>query len=250
MPNDDKVGITPAAVSAAAKGDFKNAVVAMTPGGIRAQEEAGQRTLAESMMFPREMNGLGRCPADECVKGAVVISRDPWETQDCVVCNGTGAPPDAYEYLEKLGFEFGEQIDELFIEAKLPEGWEKRPTEHHMHTHIVDGQGRKRGNIFYKAAFYDRSADFRLVAYHSTDVVDEDGVSWYGVDRSGEYSIRGRALNADGDVLFETEPADVVVDMEDFSHMGVKDDIQQEVTAWLDEHRPDWRDARAYWLEE
>jgi hypothetical protein len=62
------------------------------------------------------------------------------------------------EELEEIGFVFGDQIDELFQECTLPEGWEIRPTDHSMWSDIVDDKGEKRGSMFYKAAFYDRRA--------------------------------------------------------------------------------------------
>jgi hypothetical protein len=64
--------------------------------------------------------------------------------------------------LETLGFVFGQEVDDLFIEVKFPAGWKKVATEHSMWTDLVDDKGRKRGGIFYKAAFYDRSAHMHL----------------------------------------------------------------------------------------
>lgn len=60
--------------------------------------------------------------------------------------------------LEQLGFTFADEIDDLFINAHLPEGWKKVPTDHAMWSHIIDEDGHVRAKIFYKAAFYDRRA--------------------------------------------------------------------------------------------
>ena len=71
---------------------------------------------------------------------------------------------------EALGFTFGDPdpADPLFMPATLPAGWEKRATDHSMGSVIVDPLGRERVSIFYKAAFYDRSAHMSLV-----------GLGWY-----------------------------------------------------------------------
>lgn len=64
------------------------------------------------------------------------------------------------EELSTLGFVLGstDEDDPLFQHAALPVGWAKKPTDHDMWSDIVDDEGRVRFNVFYKAAFYDRSA--------------------------------------------------------------------------------------------
>lgn len=70
----------------------------------------------------------------------------------------------------ELGFTFGDPVDgdPLFVRTALPEGWEKRATDHSMGSVIIDTLGRERVRIFYKAAFYDRSAHMNLIS-----------LSWY-----------------------------------------------------------------------
>lgn len=116
---------TIAAVEATVRGDFRNAIVASTPGGIEAQEKAGQTALVSSTDMP--------------------ISLQP-----------------SREAFEALGFKFGEKIDELFVKAELPAGWKREATDHSMHSNILDAKGRKRVGVFYKAAFYDRKANAHL----------------------------------------------------------------------------------------
>lgn len=60
--------------------------------------------------------------------------------------------------LEGWGIVFGEAADDLFVYVTLPDGWIKRPTDHSMWSELVDGEGKVRATIFYKAAFYDRDA--------------------------------------------------------------------------------------------
>lgn len=79
-------------------------------------------------------------------------------TQLPVVCHGQK------EELVRAGVIFGEpcEDDSLFCEATLPDGWTKRPTDHSMWSELVDGDGKVRARIFYKAAFYDRVAHMRV----------------------------------------------------------------------------------------
>jgi hypothetical protein len=118
--------MNPAALAAALRGDIVNALIASTPGGIERQEADGQRTLVESAMLPKEINGATR------------------------------------EQLTALGFKFGADVDELFVTCELPPGWKKSGTGHSMHSDLIDAQGRNRAGIFYKAAFYDRRADMTM----------------------------------------------------------------------------------------
>ncbi len=122
-----------AALAAASRGDFANALIASTPGGIERQEAAGQRTLVESAMLPKDIGGATR------------------------------------EQLTALGFKFGADVDELFVTCELPPGWKKHGTDHSMHSDLLDEQGRKRAGIFYKAAFYDRRADMSMQRRYSVE---------------------------------------------------------------------------------
>lgn len=111
---------------------------------ILAQEAAGQRQLVNSDKLPADMR-----PAD----------RTEWEA---------------------LGFTFGEPDpqDPMFMPATLPEGWAREGSDHAMWSYIKDPLGRRRVSIFYKAAFYDRSAHMnltRLENYVTGCVMYDDG---------------------------------------------------------------------------
>lgn len=124
--------MSPAALQALLKGDTDNFIAASTPGGIEAQEKRGQI----------EQSFLETLPID-----GTITSRGKINSK---------------AEFEKLGFVFGKQIDECFVESQFPNGWRKKPTDHSMWSEILDEKGRKRGMIFYKAAFYDRSAHVHL----------------------------------------------------------------------------------------
>ncbi len=124
----DEQRITPAAIGALARGNLANFIVASTPGGIEAQEKAGQQELVQSDKLPTE----------------ILYS--------------------SQEDFEALGFVFGEEVkgDPLFRHATLPEGWKREASDHDMWSYIVDENGVRRVSIFYKAAFYDRGAHMSL----------------------------------------------------------------------------------------
>lgn len=86
---------------------------------------------------------------------------------------------------EALGFTFGEPDpgDPLFRPAALPDGWTRQTSDHDMWSYLLDEHGRRRVAIFYKAAFYDRSAFMRLdsvdvyvyeSAFYGSDIVTDD----------------------------------------------------------------------------
>ncbi len=62
-----------------------------------------------------------------------------------------------------MGIEFLQEADDLFVFAILPDGWKKQATDHDMHSELIDDKGVVRARIFYKAAFYDRSASITPV---------------------------------------------------------------------------------------
>lgn len=120
---------SPAALAALLRGDLANVRVASTPGGIEAQEAKGMAdVIARGDLFPLEMH-----------------------------------PPDPSVFLA-LGFVFGEAVDSVFMRATLPSGWAWKATADPRYAEIVDADGCRRIEVFYKAAFYDRRADAVLLA--------------------------------------------------------------------------------------
>ena len=96
-----------------------------------------------------------------------------------------------------------------------------------MHSYIHDEQGRKRGGVFYKAAFYDRRAHFSLSTRYEAGG-DYDGGKRYSRARD----------TATGIVLIEYGPT------KDFEQSDKEDRITVE---WLDAAFPEWRNVEAYW---
>jgi len=96
---------------------------------IEQQEAAGQREIVNSEVIPSDVHG-------------------------------------SEDELTALGFVLGEPVDgdPMFRRATLPAGWEREGSDHSMWSYIVDQLGRRRCGVFYKAAFYDRSAHISVTS--------------------------------------------------------------------------------------
>jgi hypothetical protein len=97
------------------------------PGAIERMEARGQRELVNSDSLPSDTRG----------KDADFVA---------------------------LGFTFGEPdaSDPMFRPATLPKGWKREASSHAMWSYLLDERGIRRVSIFYKAAFYDRSAHMHI----------------------------------------------------------------------------------------
>src|SRR5258708_4867832 len=100
------------------------------PTAIENQEAEGQKLLCQSSQLPVDVRGR-----------------------------------DALETYKSLGIKVirPSKGDKLFYDVILPSGFKIEPTEHAMHSDLINAEGKKVGSIFYKAAFYDRKAIFALV---------------------------------------------------------------------------------------
>jgi len=188
---------------------------------ILAQEARGQRDLAQSNQLPVDGSpGSSRCSDEDA------------------------------EVWAAMGIEWG-PIDpkDIFRNALLPEGWKIQPTEHSMHSDLVDEKGRKRAGIFYKAAFYDRSANIHLTArfhvqrdYTSPETKENRNMTRYQVTDGGE-------------VVFSTE----WVDLGDRAQYGTDEytarekresDLRAIAKEWVESRYPNWQRADAHWNDE
>ncbi len=189
--------ITPAAAQAFANGEIDNFIAATTEGGIEAQEAAGQKTFVANQTLPKD------CPRED---------------------------------LERLGFVFGEDEDDIFITVQFPEGWEKKATEHSMYSDLLDGNGRIRGGIFYKAAFYDRRASMHLIPRYSfsQDYEMEDAIQ-YLIKDCGKIILR-----------FDKTECEKYSD----KYWAAADQKESEALLWLAQNLPNWKDAGTILAEE
>lgn len=199
----DNFNMTPAALNALARGDFENFIAAATPGGIEAQEAAGQRTFVANSTLPKD------CPR---------------------------------EALEKLGVVFGADQDDLFVNVTLPTGWTKKATDHSMWSDLIDAKGRKRGGLFYKAAFYDRKAHMDLVRRYSVDQYSTCDVNGQTAEYGKHTHIRTVVKDSNTVVKSFGEPR-----LDGSHNYDLADEQAAEAKAWLNENFPQWNDVTAYW---
>lgn len=200
-----KRGMTPAALGALLAGDVANAKIAMTPGGIEAQEAQGQTDFVSSETLPIEVN----------------------------YPRGTGR-----SILESWGIKFGPQQDDLFIKVQLPPGWSKRATDHAMWSDLLDERGRVRAHIFYKAAFYDRSAHISL-AHRYTARRDYDA--------EDTRSVAIAYVQDAGTTIFTSPEISLPAGKRDSAYFEKARVAEDLAIAWLAEHFPDYRNPAAYW---
>jgi len=173
--------------------NLDNLLAVMPPGGIEAQEKSGQMAELERQTLP-----LGIFP-----------SKSTWES---------------------LGFIFHDPINDLFVSVDFPSGWKKRATDHSMWTNIIDAEGRNRGAIFYKAAFYDQSAHASLTRRFS--------VSKYAEHNATQLKT----------VIYDaTNQSEILFGIRDQTSFSLGNQHEAEAEAWLDEHYPDWKNPIAYW---
>lgn len=202
--------VSPATLTALLNGDLENAIISATPGGIEHQEARGQVQFVADETLPIECHSCTR------------------------------------EQLEQMGIVFGKPVDDLFIAVQLPGGWRKVPTSHSMWSKLVDEQGRERARIFYKAAFYDRSAHIGLSRRFSISV---DPVLGYDDPnyRDGEWVCNvtdcGKVVWASQEKL-GPEPGGKEAWQ---AWYAAQDNLHDLGKAWLQENYPDWESPLAHW---
>ena len=226
-------------------------------------KESGEALLFEAMA--RSLGGRPpETPGSNHGSDAIYASEARGQTQfvasDVIPTDLTG---NTDAELEAMGFELGDPCegDEIFREARLPEGWKREATDHSMWSKIVDAKGRERIGVFYKAAFYDRSAHAHLKCRYSNSRGSTLRASQPDYDyESDTYDSPGDAdaVVIDMGVVPPVEmhrvelparperPADEARD-EWEAYWRAESEATQASKAWLDEHFPEWKNASAYW---
>lgn len=176
--------------------------------------------------------------------------------------------------LEAMGVQLGKPFteDHLFRPAILPDGWEKKPTDHAMWSEVVDARGRKRLSIFYKAAFYDRDAFINAVERYRV----LSGMSFRSHQPDYDYETALPYGEAEGDrdmVVVDFGQGEAPVELQRFevvkppdkprelddppevqaqweAHFASNKEAEKAAEAWVEERYPDWRKPAAYWDEE
>ena len=141
---------------------------------------------------------------------------------------------------EKLGFVFGEDADDLFVNVTMPEGWDLKPTSHSMWSDLRDEQGRVRASMFYMAAFYDRDAHISLNRRYTINQYDT---------QEGDSNSLVRVSVYDADAM-KKEPVHIIE--QDYANCiqnrhSVREALTKDARDWLNETYPDWENPLAYW---
>jgi len=203
-----------AALEALQNGDIENAITALTPGGIEAQERAGQLAFIANEILPIKCNFCTR------------------------------------EQVEGMGVQFGEPIDDLFVSVQLPDGWKKVATSHSMWSELQDEKGRKRASIFYKAAFYDRDAFISLDTRFRAGSAPVCGYD--SPDYDFNATPTHGAVWDQGKIVWHTKqvaekPGPDSSREDSLTYYDLDDELKRQAVAWLTEHYPDYKDPLAYW---
>lgn len=141
--------LTPAAVAALLRGEIENLHAASTPGGIEAQEAAGQAILSS------DNNRLPLRIIPTKITHAMIEAA--W------------------------GVKFGAPVEDIFIETAFPEGWKIVPTAHNMWSDLIDDKGSRRAGVFYKAAFYDRKAHLTINRRYEVNITYQTSPQYYSI---------------------------------------------------------------------
>lgn len=129
----------------------------LTSSMIEFSERVGQKSIAYGTRLPKRSNDM--CSDVMAItkhikRPSPTASREKWDAYWAEV-NITN---EAYTYMryQNLGIEIVAEVDDLFYEVVLPNGWQ---IESHWDSaywsDLVDENDECIGSIFYKAAFYD-----------------------------------------------------------------------------------------------
>jgi len=148
------------------------------------------------------------------------------------------------EALEAAGVEFDwkDMSDKLFVPVKLPPGWQKVHRDHAMYMWLVDENGRRRGDIFYKSAFYDRDAFMTVLTRFDIRQLYLKGYGYLVME-----------VRDQDKVLYRTRPrknptARERPSSEDFRDLDVlRKAAHAEALQWLQARYPGWEDPVNYW---
>lgn len=169
---------------------------------IENQEREGQARLCQSSVLPTDYNHHNELP----------------------------------EILKAWGVKFLHVVvgDPVFQTVELPAGWSIKPTDHSMWTKLVDDRGRERASIFYKAAFYDRSAHMRLKHAVTLENEFEKNVEWFEVKLHGKTVFKGETFEGYRSGALQ-------------SYDERKKPAREVAETYLKAHYPDHDSYTAYW---
>jgi len=162
--------------------------------------------------------------------------------QELLAANGASLPILGSDHpcFAQMGLVFGEPLDQVFREAKLPQNWGLRASrEHVMVTDLLDVKGRRRAKITYKSALFDRHAEIEPTVRYTV-----------GVEYQGKFGIAGESHRG---YVFDHATRTEVFSTKTLRREGQDrtflktEELKQETAQWISARFPDHQDPAAYW---
>lgn len=118
---------------------------------IENQEMREQQKVVRNCRIPRKVNGgIPKECRDKGLPswGTPKYIQMDWKERNAIVENNKIEW--TKQQYEKMGIKILGEADDLFYSVELPDGWEIKPTSHHMWNDVVDDKSRERISFFYK----------------------------------------------------------------------------------------------------
>lgn len=227
---DQKIRITPASIQALAKGDMLNFVAASVPGGIEAQEAAGQQNIINHVQLPIAV-------------GKMKFNLDNLDIEK------------SKAIWNKLGIKIIDEQDDLFFNVELPAGWKMQSCGGSYWTNLIDAKNRERVSIFYKAAFYDRSAHADIAPRFRVSIKKEFEIDWKKARNMSQEELDELCKKAKESLIFgvvlDCNKIIFEMDHEEEKEAGAYFDQTNKFNKickeYLIKNYPDWENPFAYW---
>lgn len=232
MRKDDELTFLEATLLGLTGGDPSQAILN--------QERRGQQEVVRNQRLPKKMNDIYSVPEDILRKG--VTTDMDWE--EMLKIEKENNIEYTKQQYTKMGITIVDEYDDLFWTVELPDGWLIKATGHTMWNDLFDDKGRKRGQFFYKAAFYDRGAfinfntRYSIAVEHTVDSSEEDFDVWYNSDWQG-------IVRDCGSIIYRTM---AVPKLEDYrKDTDNQHALRNQLEEYMDTYYPDYKDIHAYW---
>lgn len=166
---------------------------------------------------------------------------------------------DGKKLLTDMGFTLGGSVqgDPLFQRALLPEGWQKKSTNHYLWSNIIDSNGFIRFEVFFSSVMWDREAfmnpSIRIYCnqqYREGDNEDgpkleESGITRWRVTAALPGGVRKNVKTFDRPISYRESMADDEVARR--AYFQQSDELRDEARAWMLANYPECKNPLAYW---
>lgn len=137
---------------------------------------------------------------------------------------------------EGWGIVFGDKVDSLFVNATLPEGWKKVPTNE-LYSYLQDEKGQNRATIMYH--WYDRDAWISPMQKYYAETS-----YFHGADSRPDFTrLKALVKDSNHNIIWESEYYKV----DEREYDANSKNIRRHAEDWLNECYPGWEDYNAHW---